>query len=177
MNVDPSAMNNELNKKENKRYQKRDNFSEETPAMPLGEEEISFDGGGDGFQWEEEAQKTPAPKQRVAKQAKEEEIVPGLYDSDLTSWKKQYEEIHLVTVKGKQFVIRPLERFEYKEIIGAPNTDPLMREEMMCEYCVLFPQQYDFTMMSGQKAGYPAILSEVIMDHSGFTKDVQVQRL
>ena len=79
--------------------------------------------------------------------------------------------------KGEPFIIRPLERFEYKEIIGTPNTDPLMREEMMCEYCVLYPQQYDFTMMSGQKAGYPAILSEVIMEHSGFTKDVEVQRL
>ena len=105
------------------------------------------------------------------------ELLPGLYQSDIDSWKKQFESVYHLDVKGDQFIIRSLERFEYKEIIAMPNADPLMREEVICEYCVLYPQGYNFATMANKKAGIPAVLSEFIMEQSGFTREVKVTKL
>ena len=108
----------------------------------------------------------------------DEEIAPGLFLSDITSWKKQFnEQVYEITVKDEPYIVRPLERYEYKDIVGTPNTDPLIREEMICEYCVLYPQGFDFATMANKKAGLPAILSEFIMELSDFTKQVSIRKL
>lgn len=113
------------------------------------------------------------------KDTEEQEVpgLPGVYPSNIDAWKQQYLSVFLYEIQGEPFLVRPLERAEYKEILMMPGTDPLIREEIMCEYCVLYPQGYDFSVMAHRKAGLPAMLSEFIMEISAFTKDVVIREL
>lgn len=160
MNIDPDTMN---------RYQRKE--AVDKPLVDI--QTATFDDEG-GFESE-----TPEPPYQYNNPVHEEdeELLPGFWASDLTAWKQQYGDVYDITIKDVTFIIRSMQRFEYKEILSAPNTNPLIREEMICEYCVLYPQGYDFTKMASDKAGYPAILSEFIMDLSGFTKQVSVRKL
>lgn len=94
--------------------------------------------------------------------------------TELMSWKKQFEieghAVNLSEIGEDVFIWRTLNRVEYREIMAIPNTDPLQREEIICEVCVLFPYNYNFKSMAEQKAGTPAILAEQIMKESGFSK-------
>lgn len=101
--------------------------------------------------------------------------------SEVMSWKKQFErDGHTVNLQevGEDTVIwRSLNRTEYREIMALPNTDPLQREEIICEVCTLFPYDYNFTSMASRKAGVPAVLAEAIMKESGFQKTAPPIRL
>lgn len=101
--------------------------------------------------------------------------------SEVNSWKKQFETdghgIHLSTLYDEVFIWRTLSRNEYREIMALPNTDPLQREEIICEVCMLFPYDYNFTAMASRKAGIPAQIAEDIMKESGFQKAAPPIRL
>lgn len=101
--------------------------------------------------------------------------------TELMSWKKQFEteghSVNLSEIGDDVFIWRTLNRVEYREIMAIPNTDPLQREEIICEVCVLFPYDYNFKAMAEQKAGVPAILAEQIMKESGFSKIAPPTRL
>lgn len=103
----------------------------------------------------------------------------GPLQSEINSWKKQYigYDIYATEVCGDYFVFRTLNRFEYKQIVALQNTDPLMREEIICETCTLFPPTYKWNTMATGKAGVPATYSQIIMEKSGFTKDYYVSIL
>lgn len=179
MQIDPNAMNQHLGGKENNRYKRKDSIEpivEYDVDAEYQDEEVVYDPRAER-EYQEAAQERPQIQINNPQHSEDTELLPGLFESDLLSWKKQFEDVLHVTIKGQDFVFRTLQRYEYKEIISIPNSDPLMREEMICEYCVLYPQSYDFSKMANQKAGYPAVLSEMIMDHSGFTRDVQVRKL
>jgi hypothetical protein len=104
--------------------------------------------------------------------------------SQVQSWKKQFGttdqegnviqegEIYLTQIGEDRFVWRPLNRYEYKEILALPNTDPLQREEIICQTCVLWPEGYNYEAMARGKAGIPALLAEQIMEASGFTNQL-----
>lgn len=101
--------------------------------------------------------------------------------TEVMSWKKQFEQdshtVNLTEVGDEVFIWRTLNRIEYREIMALPNTDPLQREEVICEVCVLFPYEYNFSNMSNRKAGTPAVLAEEIMRESGFKKVAPPVRL
>lgn len=101
--------------------------------------------------------------------------------TELMSWKKQFEveghTINLSPIGDDVFIWRTLSRVEYREIMAIPNTDPLQREEIICEVCILYPYNYNFKAMADQKAGLPAILAEQIMKESGFSKPEPPVRL
>ena len=61
--------------------------------------------------------------------------------------------------------------------MATPNTDPLMREEMICETCVLFPYAFSYEQMSTMDAGVISTLSEHIMTTSGFSRASMPKRL
>jgi hypothetical protein len=189
MNLDKQAMQQEMANRGTGRYQKRDAI--QNPNLAVDDDD---DDGSPGFDELEmtfggptnpapamptyAAPSMPAPQyDQAPRHGEDVEVVPGLWQSTVNSWKKQFGDVFYVDIKGEHFIFRSLERYEYKQILATPNTDPLIREEMICEYCVLYPADYIFATMSGQKAGYPAVLSEVIMDHSGFTRDVKVAKL
>jgi hypothetical protein len=190
MNLDKDTMQQEMASRGTGRYQKRDAIV--NPNLAVDED----DDGDDSIPGFDELEMTfgggpvnPAPPihtyaepaapqyDQAPRHEKDVERLPGLWQSTINSWKKQFNEVFHAEVKGQDFIFRSLQRYEYKQILATPNTDPLIREEMICEYCVLYPAQYDFSMMSGEKAGYPAVLSEMIMDNSGFTRDVKVSKL
>jgi hypothetical protein len=98
----------------------------------------------------------------------------GPLQSEISSWKKQFEvdghTINLSEIAGERFIWRSLNRMEYREIMALPNLDPLQREEVICEVCVLWPYGYNFKEMASRKAGIPAQLAEQIMAESGFAR-------
>jgi hypothetical protein len=150
--INPNMMNEQTEEREG-RYQKKESVEQPT---------ISFH--------DEEPVEAQGP-------LRDEEIYPGVYESDIISWKKQFGRIWSAKVKGKVFIYRALERFEYKMIVGTPDTNPLMREEMICETCVLYPFDYSFATMTNGRAGEPAVVSELIMEQSAFTRDIEVAEL
>ena len=168
--INPDLMNQQLENdgREPNRYQRREEI-EPISEVPFT---MSYD-----EQAEEAYEQPPMRQYENPKHQQEEELAPGLYQSDIDSWKKQFGEVWLAQIKGQPFVYRSLERFEYKQIVATPNADPLMREEMICEHCVLYPQDYNFSVIANKKAGTPAVLSELIMENSDFTRDVVVTKL
>jgi len=104
----------------------------------------------------------------------------GPYHSQLLSWKKQYETnkggVYIDVFDDEKFIWRTMSRYEYKVITSAIGTDPLVREEMICATCVLWPPNYSYEVMAPERAGIPAVLAQHIMKASGFV-DVQPTRL
>lgn len=102
----------------------------------------------------------------------------GPLASEVESWKKQFEGVYLVDdISDDVYIYRTLNRYEYKSIMATPNTDPLMREEMICETCVLFPYNYSYERMSTNNAGIVSTLAEHIMSTSGFSRSSMPVRL
>lgn len=103
----------------------------------------------------------------------------GPRKSEVESWKKQYTDIYIADDidPAEVFVYRTINRYEYKAIVATPNTDPLMREEMICEQCVLFPYEYSYSSMSNGNAGNVSTLAEQILTMSGFVKNSIPRRL
>lgn len=123
--------------------------------------------------------------------ASAEENFPGIEDvdeplffggplqSEIASWKKQFkgQSVFITQAGGEYFIIRTLNRYEYKQIVSIPNTDPLMREEIFCHTCVLWPRPYDWKSMASGKAGIPSTLATIIMEQSGFVKNYDLEVL
>jgi hypothetical protein len=103
----------------------------------------------------------------------------GPLQSEINSWKKQFVgyDIYVTEVSDMYFVFRTLNRFEYKQIVSLQNTDPLQREDIICETCTLWPSDYKWDKMATGKAGVPSTYSQIIMEKSGFTKDFAIQIL
>jgi hypothetical protein len=97
--------------------------------------------------------------------------------TQIDSWKKQFEEVFATELGDDVFVWRPLGRHEYKFISAQPNTDPLMREEMIAETCVLWPISFGYEMQARTKAGVVSTIVDQIMEASHFTRTSVPQRL
>ncbi len=133
-------------------------------------------------------EKTPelSPKVEHKIQPQDGPIFPeGPLASQVSSWKRQFGvtdaqgnlikegEVYATAIGNVYYVWRPLTRYEYKEIVNMPNTDPLQREEIICETCVLWPENYNYEAMARDKAGAPALLAEQIMQASGFIENYE----
>lgn len=99
--------------------------------------------------------------------------------SQVELWKKEWvnHDVFAVEILGERFVVRTLNRFEYKQLVAMANVNALQREEIICETCVFHPFNYDFKAMALSKAGIVSTLSQVIMENSGFTKEYAIQLL
>lgn len=113
----------------------------------------------------------------------DEPIFPGgpLY-SQVRSWYKTAQQqgpghnVYITPFSKELIVIwRTINRAEYKEIASTQNTDPLQREEMICEQCVLWPQPFTYTMQAKGLAGVPSLIASHIMIASGFDRSVGFQ--
>lgn len=84
-----------------------------------------------------------------------------------------------ITPYSKDLIViwRTLSRSEYKEITSMKNTDPLQREEMICEQCVLWPQPFHYVVQAKGLAGIPSLIATHIMIASGFDRSVGFQPL
>lgn len=103
--------------------------------------------------------------------AKKEELLfeGGPTIAQVEEWKRLYGAIYMTEFDdGEVFIWRPLNRKEFKEIMKIDGADSLYREERVCEKCIIWPENYDFMSMSLGKAGVPTMISEQIMEKSGF---------
>lgn len=119
----------------------------------------------------------------VEVEAEETTVEEDLYDGDgkellfpggpaldkVEEWKSLHQgEVYLTEFEEEVFLWRPIKRKEYKEIMKVQNADSYYKEERICEKCVLYPEQYNFMVMTAGKAGIPTLLAELIMEKSGF---------
>lgn len=110
----------------------------------------------------------------------EEEIFKGgpTYNK-VEKWKSMYNgEVYMTEFdEDNIFVWRPIKRKEYKDIAKLENADSFYKEERICEKAILHPEKYGFINMSTGKAGIPTLLSEMVLEKSGFTAKTGAMRL
>lgn len=110
----------------------------------------------------------------------EEKIFPGgpTYN-ELEGWKSQFNgEIYMTEIDDEEaYIWRPIRRKEYKDISKINGADQFYKEERICEKCVLFPKNYSYMAMTNGKAGTPSLLSELILEKSGFVAKTGAMKL
>lgn len=81
----------------------------------------------------------------------------------LAEYAEQYDVIHHVRIDDEDFIFRILGRHEYKKIVNTPGATEMDMEDMVCDTCLLYPEDYDF---DNAPAGLPRELSEMILENS-----------
>ncbi|MEB2276900.1 hypothetical protein LAV82_23050 [Bacillus sp. ILBB4] len=128
---------------------------EEVQEQELQQQEVIYT-GYDGVQYTEEEWVSPVVRNGPSRQEVEE-------------WKERHEgHVYFTPFDGDVFVWRVLTRPEYREIIGDKTLTALDREEYFTEKCVLFPRNFSIEKIKKSRAGIASLLSEMIMDKSGF---------
>lgn len=93
--------------------------------------------------------------------------------SQVEEWKGLYGQVYFTEFEdGDVFLFRALNRKEFKDIMSIESADALYREERVCERCVIWPEDYNFLSMTTGKAGVPSLISEQVMEMSGFASKV-----
>jgi hypothetical protein len=94
-------------------------------------------------------------------------------------WKKQHGEVYVTSISfDKHVVWRVLSRLEYKNLVKKmeslmqagqlTNAEANMwNEEAISEMCILFPS-YDKKALTGDMAGLPSLISQEVLEASGF---------
>ena len=89
---------------------------------------------------------------------------------EVEEWKSLFGQVYLTEFEdGEVFIFRTLNRKEFKDIMKLEAADSLYREERVSEKCVVWPKEYNFLSMSAGKAGVPSLISEQVMEKSGFS--------
>lgn len=104
--------------------------------------------------------------------------VNGPTRKEIEGWKEKYgvKKISMIVVGGDIFVFRTLKRPEYREVLRNQELTALDREEVFAEKCTLYP--YNFSTDNDDfDAGIYTILSDAIIDRSGFTSTTGIIRL
>ena len=109
----------------------------------------------------------------------EELLMPGGPTIEqVEKWKSMYnDEVYMTEFESEVFLWRPISRKEYKDIMKLQSADTFYKEERICERCVLFPENYNFSAMVKGKAGIPSVLSELILEKSGFVPKQPTMKL
>jgi hypothetical protein len=110
----------------------------------------------------------------------EEEIWPdGPTAGQIKIWKKEHGDVYVTSISfDKHIAWRPLSRLEYKNLVrkmeqlvqsGQMSTAEanLWNEEAIAELCILFPS-YDVAAMTREMAGLPSLISQEVLEASGF---------
>lgn len=111
--------------------------------------------GADGVEYSEDEWISPVMKN-------------GPTREEVEGWKERYEHVYFTPFDGQTFVWRTLQRPEYREIIRDQTLTALDREELFTEKCVLYPYNFSLDVIKKSRAGIASLLSEMIMDKSGF---------
>ncbi len=87
-----------------------------------------------------------------------------LLPQEIISLKERYGCIYSTEILGQQYVWRRLTKVEYEQIDETDCSDE-EKEDLACQKCLLYPQDYDYVHGLG---GIPTILSAHILIESGF---------
>ena len=97
----------------------------------------------------------------------------------IKTWKKQYGEVYVTSISFEKHVVwRVLSRIEYKQLVKKMETlmqagqlsnaeANMWNEEAISELCILFPS-YDKQALTGDMAGLPSLISQEVIEASGF---------
>ena len=129
---------------------------------------------------------TPEPEVQVEITPETELFPGGPTKAVIDEWKTQYGEVYVTEVADEKYVIwRTLKRAEYRKLVndmeglianGASNAEATMtNEEAMTKMCTLWPDVKTMSM-AADLAGTPSIISQQIMEASGFLS-LQVRAL
>lgn len=75
----------------------------------------------------------------------------------------QYEEVYSHQIDSEIFFFKPLGRKDYKDIATNDRLSNSEKEEIICQVCLLYPENYDFEECD---AGTPSVLSDAILEKS-----------
>lgn len=133
---------------------------EEERNIPIEEEQeekpVKWFKGYDGEEYTEEEWNSPVMR-------------GGPTRREVEGWKERYEGlVYFTPFDNDVFVWRTLNRPEYREIIRDQTLTALDREEHFTEKCVLYPYDFSMEKIKKSRAGIASLLSEMIMDKSGF---------
>jgi len=111
--------------------------------------------GVDGTEYNEEEWNSPV-------------IKFGPTRKEVEGWKERHGDVYFTPFESQVFVWRTLKRPEYREVIRDNTLTALDREEVFTERCVLFPYDFSIEKILKSRAGIASLLSEMVMDKSGF---------
>ena len=96
-------------------------------------------------------------------------IIGGPTRKEIEGWKSKFNgNVYFLSFDTGIHIFRSLTRSEYREIIRSSKLTSLDREEAIASKCVLFPYDFSIESMDDKNAGEPSLLSETIMEKSGF---------
>lgn len=99
--------------------------------------------------------------------------------AQIIAWKKQHGEVYVTSISfDKHIVWRVLSRIEYKQLVKKMETlmqagqlsnaeANMWNEEAISELCILFPS-YNKQALTGDMAGLPSLISQEVLEASGF---------
>ncbi len=75
----------------------------------------------------------------------------------------EYRNIYIEKIENAVFIYRSIGRAEYRKIMSEKQIDDMQKEEIICETCVLYPENYNF---EDCVAGIPTTLCQRIITNS-----------
>lgn len=96
---------------------------------------------------------------------------------EVEEWKSKYKRIYFLPFEEGIYIFRTLKRPEYKEIIRNAELSAMDREELFAERCVLFPRDFTIAKANDTDAGIVSVLSDAIMEKSGFMAQTGIIKL
>lgn len=85
------------------------------------------------------------------------------------SLKEMHDEVFMLNSCGRTFLYKQLGRKDYKDLIQSEDFSVFEKEEIVCEVCTLWPNDFDFKEC---EAGIPTELSKAILRNS-FLDDIE----
>lgn len=77
--------------------------------------------------------------------------------------KEQHRNVFIFQADSQIFIYRSLGRSEYRKILTDDRFDDMAKEELICQICTLWPDNYDYDECD---AGIPTILMQAIIKNS-----------
>lgn len=87
-------------------------------------------------------------------------------------FQEKYRNVFIEKIEDEIFIYRSLGRMDYKKIISDERFNNMEKEEIICQICVLWPENYDFENCD---AGIPTVLTKRILRNS-FLDSVESRR-
>lgn len=149
-----------------------DLLSEESNEKPTVKRGNVISGSAENTAVQEKEARTVYESAEGVQYSEEEWLSPvtlnGPTRQEVEEWKERHGEVFFTPFGRSPYVWRTLKRPEYREIISDTTLTALDREEFFTEKCILFPRNFSLEKIKKSDAGVPSLLSEMIMDKSGF---------
>lgn len=87
---------------------------------------------------------------------------------------EKYDQVFMESVDDQVFIFKALGRKDFKDLVESKAVNDCAKEEIVCELCTLYPENYDFE--NCDEAGLPTELCKLILDHSLLKSSDQLQK-